>query len=142
MGQKCRESVGGLEEMGGFMEKLISDSVQLSYSPRDYKAFLESELSAFSSASLTPIDPVCQLEFISNFHAILVGVRHQFGYVKAGTEVRRQGEQGKQPVSTTSTTNTSPCQYSTSLGLRSSEKLATYFAKQSTDLQQSHQVPC
>ena len=131
MGRKCRESVRGLEQMGGFMEKLIStsDSVQLSHSPRDHQAILESKLAAFSSDSLPPFDEDCQLEFIANFHAIQVGVRNQFGYVKAGTEVRRQGEQGKQPVSrpsttsrpfitstTSTTTSTSPSQYSTSLG--------------------------
>ena len=104
-GQRCHESLDGLEQMGGFMEKLVSTS-----SPRDiqlFQASLETRLSAFF-ASLPQFDLAssCQLEFISNFQAIQVGVRNQFGYVKAGAEVGQQGGQGRQPpISRPSTTN-------------------------------------
>ena len=40
---------------------------------------------------------ICDLEFTSNFQAIQVGVRNQFGYVKSGAEVGQAGAVGKQP---------------------------------------------
>ena len=116
-GQRCHESLDGLEQMGGFMEKLVSTS-----SPRDiqlFQASLETRLSAFF-ASLPQFDLASssQLEFISNFQAIQVGVRNQFGYVKAGAEVGQQGGQGRQPpISRPSTTYTTNSSYSQQLAL-------------------------
>merc|ERR1719505_126587 len=69
-GQKCQESV----------ENLSSTA-----SPRDillFQSSLESRLATYFAA-LPHLDQAnCQLEFHSNFQAIQVGVRNQFGYVK------------------------------------------------------------
>ena len=94
-GQKCQESVDNLEQMIEFMEKLSSTA-----SPRDillFQSSLESRLATYFAALPHMDQANCQLEFHSNFQAIQVGVRNQFGYVKSGAEVHQAGSAGKQP---------------------------------------------
>jgi tripartite motif-containing protein 2/3 len=90
-GQKCQESLDNLEQMVCFMEKLAGTA-----SHRDVALFqssLENRLASYF-ATLPQLDKAdCQLDFISNFQAIQVGVRNQFGYVKAGSEVAGLGKQ-------------------------------------------------
>merc|ERR1719495_592869 len=94
-GQKCRESVDNLEQMIEFMEKLAGTA-----SPKDivlFQSSLESRLATYFAALPHMDQANCQLEFHSNFQAIQVGVRNQFGYVKSGAEVGQGGTSGKQP---------------------------------------------
>ena len=94
-GQKCQESVDNLEQMIEFMEKLSSTA-----SPRDillFQSSLESRLATYFAALPHMDQANCQLEFHSNFQAIQVGVKNQFGYVKSGAEVHQAGSAGKQP---------------------------------------------
>ena len=93
-GQKCQESIDNLEQMAVFMEKLAETA-----SPKDIALFqtsLESRLASYFAALPHLDQAAAQLEFISNFQAIQVGVRNQFGYVKAGEDVG-SGAPGKQP---------------------------------------------
>ena len=94
-GQKCQESVDNLEQMIEFMEKLAGTA-----SPKDiilFQSSLESRLATYFAALPHNDQANCQLEFHSNFQAIQVGVRNQFGYVKSGAEVGQGGAAGKQP---------------------------------------------
>ena len=94
-GQKCQESVDNLEQMIEFMEKLAGTA-----SPKDiilFQSSLESRLATYFAALPHMDQANCQLEFHSNFQAIQVGVRNQFGYVKSGAEVGQGGTAGKQP---------------------------------------------
>ena len=94
-GQKCQESVDNLEQMIEFMEKLAGTA-----SPKDiilFQSSLESRLATYFAALPHMDQANCQLEFHSNFQAIQVGVRNQFGYVKSGAEVGQGGTIGKQP---------------------------------------------
>ena len=84
-GQKCQESQDDLEQMVSFMEKLVNTA-----SPQDilmFQSSMESRLAHyFAGLPKFDMSSSCQLEFISNFQAIQVGVRNQFGYVKSGPE--------------------------------------------------------
>jgi len=94
-GQKCQESVDNLEQMIEFMEKLAGTA-----SPKDivlFQSSLESRLATYFAALPHMDQANCQLEFHSNFQAIQVGVKNQFGYVKSGAEVGQGGAIGKQP---------------------------------------------
>merc|ERR1711990_473036 len=94
-GQKCQESVDNLEQMIEFMEKLAGTA-----SPKDivlFQSSLESRLATYFAALPHMDQANCQLEFHSNFQAIQVGGRNQFGYVKSGAEVGQGGTAGKQP---------------------------------------------
>merc|ERR1719322_650669 len=83
-GQKVHDSSDKIEQIVGFMEKLIQSA-----STKDvlmFQASLETRLTHLV-ASLPQLDlaSTVQLEFISNFQAIQVGVRNQFGYIKSGS---------------------------------------------------------
>merc|ERR1719427_1070202 len=84
-GQKIHESTDKIEQMVTFIEKLLQSA-----STKDVLLFqtsLETRMSHLVS-SLPQLDlaNTVQLEFISNFQAIQVGVRNQFGYIKSGSE--------------------------------------------------------
>merc|ERR1719312_2407191 len=83
-GQKINESSDKIEQHVGFIEKLIQSA-----STKDvlmFQASLETRLTHLM-ATLPQLDlaSTVQLEFISNFQAIQVGVRNQFGYIKSGS---------------------------------------------------------
>merc|ERR1719282_439693 len=83
-GQKVHESTDKIEQMVAFIEKLVQSA-----SSKDvlmFQASLESKM-AHLLAGLPHLDlaSTVQLEFISNFQAIQVGVRNQFGYIKSGS---------------------------------------------------------
>jgi len=84
-GQKVHESTDKIEQMVTFIEKLLQSA-----SKKDVLLFqtsLETRMSHLVT-SLPQLDlaNTVQLEFISNFQAIQVGVRNQFGYIKSGSE--------------------------------------------------------
>merc|ERR1719427_2265248 len=84
-GQKIHESTDKIEQMVTFTEKLLQSA-----STKDvllFQSSLESRMSHLVT-SLPQLDlaNTVQLEFISNFQAIQVGVRNQFGYIKSGSE--------------------------------------------------------
>merc|ERR1719430_3000082 len=84
-GQKIHESTDKIEQMVTFTEKLLQSA-----STKDVLLFqtsLESRMQHLVS-TLPQLDlaNTVQLEFISNFQAIQVGVRNQFGYIKSGSE--------------------------------------------------------
>jgi len=81
-GQKIHESTDKIEQMVAFTEKLLQSA-----STKDVLLFqnsLETRMQYLVS-SLPQLDlaNTVQLEFISNFQAIQVGVRNQFGYIKS-----------------------------------------------------------
>merc|ERR1719480_57970 len=83
-GQKVHESTDKIEQMVAFIEKLVQSA-----SSKDvlmFQASLESKMAHLLSG-LPHLDlaSTVQLEFISNFQAIQVGVRNQFGYIKSGS---------------------------------------------------------
>merc|ERR1719435_156710 len=83
-GQKVHESTDKIEQMVAFIEKLVQSA-----SSKDvlmFQASLESKMGLLL-AGLPRLDlaSTVQLEFISNFQAIQVGVRNQFGYIKSGS---------------------------------------------------------
>jgi len=84
-GQKIHESTDKIEQMVAFTEKLLQSA-----STKDVLLFqnsLETRMQYLVS-SLPQLDlaNTVQLEFISNFQAIQVGVRNQFGYIKSGSD--------------------------------------------------------
>merc|ERR1719427_2432732 len=84
-GQKIHESTDKIEQMVTFTDKLLQSA-----STKDvllFQSSLESRMSHLVT-SLPQLDlaNTVQLEFISNFQAIQVGVRNQFGYIKSGSE--------------------------------------------------------
>merc|ERR1719357_1507506 len=84
-GQKIHESTDKIEQMVTFTEKLLQSA-----STKDvllFQSSLESRMQHLVS-TLPQLDlaNTVQLEFISNFQAIQVGVRNQFGYIKSGSE--------------------------------------------------------
>merc|ERR1719480_757273 len=83
-GQKVHDSTDKIEQMVAFIEKLVQSA-----SSKDvlmFQASLESKMAHLLSG-LPHLDlaSTVQLEFISNFQAIQVGVRNQFGYIKSGS---------------------------------------------------------
>jgi len=83
-GQKVHESTDKMEQLVAFIDKLVqtaaSKEVALFQSSLETKmATLVGGLPSLDLASTV------QLEFISNFQAIQVGVRNQFGYIKSGS---------------------------------------------------------
>ena len=84
-GQKIHESTDKVEQMVTFTEKLLQSA-----STKDvllFQSSLESRMHHLVS-TLPQLDlaNTVQLEFISNFQAIQVGVRNQFGYIKSGSD--------------------------------------------------------
>merc|ERR1719233_705862 len=84
-GQKIHESTDKIDQMVTFTEKLLQSA-----STKDvllFQSSLESRMQHLVS-TLPQLDlaNAVQLEFISNFQAIQVGVRNQFGYIKSGSE--------------------------------------------------------
>jgi len=84
-GQKIHESTDKIEQMVTFTEKLLQSA-----STKDvllFQSSLDTRMQHLIS-SLPQLDlaSTVQLEFISNFQAIQVGVRNQFGYIKSGSD--------------------------------------------------------
>jgi len=84
-GQKIHESTDKIEQMVTFTEKLLQSA-----STKDvllFQSSLDTRMQHLMS-SLPQLDlaSTVQLEFISNFQAIQVGVRNQFGYIKSGSD--------------------------------------------------------
>ena len=110
-GQKVHDSSDKIEQIVGFIEKLIQSA-----STKDilmFQASLESKMSQLV-LGLPQLDlaSTVQLEFISNFQAIQVGVRNQFGYIKSGSSENTTTTITKQPpiarpISTASTSMSS-----------------------------------
>jgi len=96
-GQQAQESLDSLEQTVIFMEKLLNSA-----STRDiimFQSSLETRLASLAGA-LPPMDlaNASQLEFISNYQAIQVGVKNQFGYVKSGADVDVKQPPIKRPI--------------------------------------------
>jgi len=83
-GQKVHESTDRIGQMVSFIEKLLQSA-----SVKDvllFQSSLENRMSQLvSNVPQLDLAHTVQLEFISNFQAIQVGVRNQFGYIKSGS---------------------------------------------------------
>jgi len=95
-GQKVHEGTDKMEQLVAFIDKLVQTAgtkeVLLFQSSLENKmATLLGGLPALDLASTV------QLEFISNFQAIQVGVRNQFGYIKSGSTDNSTQSSPKQP---------------------------------------------
>jgi len=109
-GQKVHESTDKIEQMVTFIEKLLQSA-----SKKDVLLFqtsLETRMSHLvTSMPQLDLANTVQLEFISNFQAIQVGVRNQFGYIKSGSEtgvsMAKQPPISRPPTSVSTTHNSS-----------------------------------
>merc|ERR1719357_1820332 len=83
-GQKIHESTDAIGQMVSFIEKLLQSA-----SVKDvllFQSSLDNRMSQLvSNIPQLDLAHTVQLEFISNFQAIQVGVRNQFGYIKSGS---------------------------------------------------------
>ena len=83
-GQKVHESTDKIGQMVSFIEKLLQSA-----SVKDvllFQSSLDNRMSQLvSDVPQLDLAHTVQLEFISNFQAIQVGVRNQFGYIKSGS---------------------------------------------------------
>jgi len=83
-GQKIHESTDRIGQMVSFIEKLLQSA-----SVKDvllFQSSLDNRMSQLvSNVPQLDLAHTVQLEFISNFQAIQVGVRNQFGYIKSGS---------------------------------------------------------
>ena len=83
-GQKVHESTDKIGQMVSFIEKLLQSA-----SVKDvllFQSSLDNRMSQLvSNVPQLDLAHTVQLEFISNFQAIQVGVRNQFGYIKSGS---------------------------------------------------------
>jgi len=95
-GQKVHESTDKMEQLVAFIDKLVqtagSKDVVLFQSSLETK--MAALLGGFPALDLAS---TVQLEFISNFQAIQVGVRNQFGYIKSGSTDNSTQSSPKQP---------------------------------------------
>ena len=84
-GQKIHDSTDKIDQMVTFTEKLLQSA-----STKDvllFQSSLETRMHHLvSSFPQLDLANTVQLEFISNFQAIQVGVRNQFGYIKSGSD--------------------------------------------------------
>merc|ERR1719391_1936452 len=83
-GQKIHESTDKIGQMVSFIEKLLQSA-----SVKDvllFQSSLDNRMSQLvSNVPQLDLAHTVQLEFISNFQAIQVGVWNQFGYIKSGS---------------------------------------------------------
>jgi len=94
--QKAQETVDKIFQVTDFVERLMKHASNLEVLL--FKKPLDARLHQL--LSYTPelnMGSVTELEFISNFQAIQVGVKNQFGYVKSKGETGGQGGAKQQP---------------------------------------------
>jgi len=96
-GQKVHESTDEIGQMVSFIEKLLQSATV-----KDvllFQSSLDSRMSQLlSNVPQLDLAHTVQLEFISNFQAIQVGVRNQFGYIKSGSG-SENGSSRQAPIS-------------------------------------------
>jgi len=94
--QKAQETVDKIFQVTDFVERLMKHAsngeVLMFKKPLD--ARLHQLIASNPELNLAT---VAELEFISNFQAIQVGVKNQFGYVKSKPESGNKGGPGQQP---------------------------------------------
>ncbi|RZF32843.1 hypothetical protein LSTR_LSTR009394 [Laodelphax striatellus] len=97
VGQKAQETVDKIYQTCEFYERLTKHASLVECLM--FKKLLESKLQALSG--YTPdssLQNACDLEFVSNYQAIQVGVRNTFGYIRSSTEVNMGGPSKQPPI--------------------------------------------
>lgn len=106
--QKANEMADKIQQTCDFVERLIkytsvTDVLMV-------KKLLDSKLQVLLNYTPDiPFQTAADLEFVSNYQAIQVGVRNTFGYVRSNTEVGHTGFVGKQPPIARPTTFSTNC---------------------------------
>jgi tripartite motif-containing protein 2/3 len=86
MGQKAQDTVEKIYQVCEFIERLVKCSSVSECLL--FKKFMDSRLQALTCYTPDPsVQQACDLEFVSNYQAIQVGVRNTFGYVRSSAEV-------------------------------------------------------
>lgn len=94
--QKGLEVVDKIYQTGEFVDRLTKNANVVECLL--FKKLLDSKLQSLMSYEPdSSIKNICDLEFVSNYQAIQVGVRNTFGYVRSSTELVGVIGQGKQP---------------------------------------------
>lgn len=93
--QKGLEVVDKIYQTGEFVDRLTKNANVVECLL--FKKLLDSKLQSLMSYEPdNSVQNICDLEFVSNYQAIQVGVRNTFGYVRSSTELGVIGP-GKQP---------------------------------------------
>uniref|UniRef100_A0A1B6CC71 Brain tumor protein n=1 Tax=Clastoptera arizonana TaxID=38151 RepID=A0A1B6CC71_9HEMI len=86
VGQKAQETVDKIFQTCDFVERLIKYAGTTECLL--FKKLLDSKLQSLTSYNPeATLQAACDLEFVSNYQAIQVGVRNTFGYVRSSSEV-------------------------------------------------------
>ncbi|KAF4526901.1 hypothetical protein B566_EDAN014523 [Ephemera danica] len=86
MGQKVQEKMDKINQTCEFIERMAKHGSATELLM--FKKLLDSKLQALMSYSPdVNLQTVCDLEFVSNYQAIQVGVRNTFGYVRSSSEL-------------------------------------------------------
>lgn len=86
VGQKAQDTVDKIYQTCEFVDRLIKYAGIAECLM--FKKLLDSKLQSLTSYNPeTSLQSVCDLEFVSNYQAIQVGVRNTFGYVRSSSEV-------------------------------------------------------
>lgn len=94
IGQKAQETVDKIYQTCEFVERLTECATVAEILM--FRKLLDSKLQSLSSYNPERnVQSACELEFVSNYQAIQVGVRNTFGYVRSGGEA--PAGPGKQP---------------------------------------------
>ncbi|XP_014605720.1 PREDICTED: brain tumor protein-like [Polistes canadensis] len=93
--QKANDTMEKMQHTCEFGERLIKFTTMMDILM--VKKLLDSKFQAFMSYSPDISNQISDLEFVSNYQAIQVGVRNTFGYVRSNSENNAAGPIGKQP---------------------------------------------
>lgn len=94
IGQKAQETVDKIYQTCDFVERLTKCATVAEILM--FRKLLDSKLQSLVSYNPeASVQSACELEFVSNYQAIQVGVRNTFGYVRSGGEAN--AGPGKQP---------------------------------------------
>lgn len=86
VGQKSQDNIEKIFQVCEFIERLIKCSSVSECLL--FKKVMDTRLQALTSYTPDPtVQQACDLEFVSNYQAIQVGVRNTFGYVRSSAEV-------------------------------------------------------
>lgn len=94
-GQKTTDAIERVTQTCDAIEQLFKNAngTQLIW----FRKLLENKLLALNNHTVEYSSP-CDLEFVSNFQAIQVGVRNTFGYVRANSEITSGGTCKQPPI--------------------------------------------
>lgn len=97
VGQKAQETIDKIYQTCEFFERLTKHAGLVECLL--FKKLLDSKLQSLTSYNPEAnLQTACDLEFVSNYQAIQVGVRNTFGYVRSSSEVNVGGPSKQPPI--------------------------------------------